>query len=234
MKTAYAVLALFVLALFAFAGCQQQTNSVTVTGTYQVTVDPDQAEVYAGVSTLKPTAKEAQDETNKVINAIIAGLKASGINEKDIETQNLNLYQNMEWVDNEYKANGWKADQMLKVTTKDLTKVGAIVDAAVNNGANSIQGVSFSLSQDSEKAYKLQVIAKATEDARAKAETIAASLNAKLGKVKSVSEAGFNYMPYRYDTMAGVSMEKAVADVANVQPQKVTVDATVTVEYYVG
>ena len=234
MKTTYAILAVFVLALLALAGCQQQANSVTVTGTYQMTVDPDQAEVYVGVSTLKPTAKEAQDETNKAINAIIAGLKASGINEKDIETQNLNLYENMIWEDNEYKSNGWKADQMLKITTKDLTKVGAIVDAAVDNGANSIQGVSFSLSQDAEKAYKLQVIAKATEDARAKAETIASSLNTKLGKVKSFSESGYYYTPYRYDMVAGISMEKAVAEAANVQPQKVTVDATVTVEYYVG
>jgi len=224
---------LLVIALVALAGCQQKTEqTINVQGSSEMTFDPNEAEVWAGISVVKVTAEDAQNEANKVINAIIDGLRYKGFTEKDISTEQLSLYEEYRWEDNTNKVVGWRATQILKVKTTDLTKVGTIVDVAVNNGATNIQNINFGLSNDKEQEYKAKALAEATASARAKAETIAKSLGVKLGKIQSVSESNFYYTPYRY-AMAEMAGSAAVKEAATVLPQKVDVSAQISLVYII-
>ena len=156
MKIKYTIGAVLVLAILALTGCQTKDgNTINVSGQSELLAKPDEAEVWAGISIVKDTADEAQNEANKVINDIVDGLKAKGINEKDIQTESLNLYEERTWTENEgSKLEGWRATQTLKVKTTDLSKVGDIVDAAVDNGANQIQNINFQLSDAKEAEYR--------------------------------------------------------------------------------
>lgn len=225
---------LLIVMLIGLTGCQQtdEEHTLNAQGTSELTFDPDEAEVWAGISIVKDTAEEAQSEANKVINAILDGLRYKGISEDDIETESLNLYEERTWTEDEgQKVIGWRASQTLKVKTTDLTKVGTIVDVAVNNGANQINNINFGLTEEKEQEYKKQALSEAAKNAKEKAEILAESLGAKLGKIKTVSESNFYYMPYRYD-MVKAAGELAVEEAAAVMPSDVKVTANVNIVYY--
>ena len=234
MKSTYVLFAVLVVGLLALVGCQPaQQNTITVTGDSEVTVDPNQAEVWAGASFLKDTAEQAQSEVNTVMNAIIAGLKAEGIAESDIATEQLSLSEERDWTQEGSKFLGWRASQTINVKTTDMTKVGKIVDIAVTNGANQINNINFGLTNEKEQQYKQQALADATANAKSKAETIAASLGATLGKIMSVSEANYYYTPYRY-AMAETAGLKAAPEAAAVLPGKVSVTGQISLVYAVS
>lgn len=230
------ILVLLVFALIAAAGCvntQPKTeNTINVQGTSELSFKPDQAEVWAGISILKPNAADAQAAANTVINDIIDSLRYKGIQESDISTEQLNLYEEKAWENNVYVSKGWRATQTLKVKTTDLTKVGTIVDVAVTNGANTINNINFGLSPAKEQEYKKQAISDASKNAKDKAQTIADSLGVQLGDIKSVSESNYNYVPYRYDLMATAG-SMAVKEAATVMPSDVSVTANINIVYLV-
>lgn len=228
------IIAVLAFAAVFLAGCTTGGNTIEVDGASELTFDPDQAEVWAGVSILKQTANEAQNEANKAINDIIAGLKYAGISEKDISTEQLYLGEEREWKNGESKVVGWRASQTLKVKTTDLTKVGTIVDVAVKNGANQINNINFGLSDAKNQEYKQRALADAAANAKEKAETIASSLGVKLGKIKTVTESNYNYRPYTYAMKASAgAAEDMAAEAAQVLPSDVSVSGTIHVVYYV-
>ncbi len=226
-----ALIAIFVLLLLA--GCAQKESTIDVQGSYEMDYKPDQADVYLGVSLVQPTAAEAQNGVNTAIVNIIGGLKSLGIADDDIQTEQLSLYEERTYT-NTGKSNvtGWRATQILKIRTTDLQKVGMIVDSGTKNGANQINSINFGLSTAKEAEYRQDVLAQAAKNAGAKAESIAGSLNVSLGKIKSVTENSFNYVPYVYSLKAQAAPE-AVTESATVLPSDVTISATVTIEYYI-
>jgi len=232
--TSLLIVGLLMLSIL-LVGCQtspKDAETINVAGHAEMTVAPDLAKVYAGISILKPTAAAAQAEADRVINAIIDGLRYKGIAESDIETETLNLYEEKVWVEKESqtKSVGWRATQTLKIKTDDLTKVGDIVDVAVSNGANQINSIEFYLSTTKEDESKQLVLAKATQNAKNKAQTMADSLGVRLDKIVSASESNYGYMPYRYAMANNVGME-AVKESANVMPSDVAVSADMALVY---
>lgn len=227
------MLSLLLITIFLL-GCQTTPNpdTINVAGHAEMTVAPDLAKVYAGISILKPTAAEAQAEADRAINAIITGLRTKNIAESDIETENLNLNEEKEWIQNEsqMRSMGWRATQTLKIKTSDLTKVGDIVDVAVTNGANQINSIEFYLSTTKDDQSKQLVLAKATQNAKNKAQTMAENLGVKLDKIISASESNYGIVPYKY-MMANNVGAAAVSESAKVLPSDVTVSADMTLVY---
>jgi len=236
MKIKNTLIVILVIGILALTACQQQSeNTINVDGSSEINVEPDEAEVWAGISIVKDTAQEAQAEANEAINNMIDGLRYKGISEQDIETENLNLYEEYSWDEGTRKSIGWRASQTLKIKTNDLTKVGEIVDICVKNGANQLNNINFKLSKEKEAEYKKQALAEATINAKEKAETITESLGARLGKIKTVSESNFGYRPYMYEMTAkasGVAMDM-VEEAASIMPSDVTVTANINIVYYI-
>ncbi len=224
-------------ALVIVAGCQEkQEQTINVQGNSELKFEPDKAEIWVGVSIVNETAENAQNEVSRIMNAIVDGLRYKGIADKNMETEQISIYEERIWNQEEgSKLVGWRASQTLKVSTDDMTKIGSIVDVAVSNGANQIHSVNFGLTEESEKEYKKQALADAAKNAKEKAETLAESMGFELGNIKKVSESNFNYRPYSYamdmDIAAG---GKAVEEVrAIVPPSNVDVTAYVNAIYYI-
>ncbi|MFA6089728.1 MAG: SIMPL domain-containing protein [Candidatus Woesearchaeota archaeon] len=128
------------------------------------------------------------------------------------------------------KSVGWRATQILKIKTNDLTKVGSIVDVAVNNGANQINSIEFYLSTSKDDDSKQLVLAKSTQNAKNKAQTIANNLGVKLDKIVSASESNYGYIPYMYTLKNNIGTA-AVMESTKVMPSDVTVSADMTLVY---
>jgi uncharacterized protein len=68
---------------------------------------------------------------------------------------------------------------------RDLDQVGAVLDASVRAGANSIGGISFTV-EDSSEAYN-QALEAAFASARSRAQALASAAGVQLGDVQTIS-----------------------------------------------
>jgi uncharacterized protein YggE len=162
-------------------------RSITVVGEGKVTIKPDVAQTNIGVEVLGDTVKQASTQNQETMNAVMAALKAQGIEDKDMQTSGYNV-----WVERPY-VEGVPSDTVIyhvnnsvNVTIRDLEKVGPALDAAIEAGANNIYGVTFSVADPS--ALMSEARDKATQDALAKAGELARLNEVTLGDLISVSE----------------------------------------------
>ena len=194
-------------------------GTITVTGTAVVALEPDYAQLSMGVETENAVVADAQAENARIMDAVIAALKAAGLADKDIKTTDFNVYSSYRY---EVGPDGvqtstlvYHVSNALRVTVRDLDKVGTYIDAAARAGANQINSLTF-LSHDTKDAYT-QALQEACADAQQKADTIAAALGVTIRGIEEVSmpeyvQAApvFNNAMYARKTAAGaVEMEEA-------------------------
>jgi uncharacterized protein len=173
---------------------QAQTNTVvapggiTVVGEGTVEIEPDVAEVNFGVEVVGSSVREALDENSATMEAVLQALQDQGIETADIQTSGFSIYAER------YGPQGplpedqvnYRVSNNVLVTIRDLESVGAVVDAAVEAGANNIYGITFRVDDPSQ--LESQARAAAIADAQAKATELAELTGGALGQVVSVSE----------------------------------------------
>jgi uncharacterized protein YggE len=196
---------------------------ITVSGLGSVTTTPDRAQFEFGVQSRGRTATETLAANSAEVRKVIAALKGAGVADADIQTSQVSL-QPRSSQDGETIV-GYVATNSLSAKLKDLAKAGAVVDAAVAAGANTVYGPSL-VRGDTDALYK-QALQAAMADARAKAQTIAQSANATLGRVTSVVEGGGAPTPQPL----GIAAPRT--DVP-IQPGTQQVHATVTVVFAIS
>jgi hypothetical protein len=191
------------------------TDTVTVTGTGSVEAVPDRAEVSAGVETRAATARAALSGNSSAMQKVLAALRASG--GKDVTTQTVSLSTAF---DQNGQPNGFVASNVASAETT-LADAGALVDASVAAGANTVYGPSLSRS-DADALYK-QALAKAVDDARARADILAKAAGRALGDVTAIVESGSSPMPVYAKASAAQDSTPVVSG-----PQETTAQVTVT------
>jgi uncharacterized protein YggE len=214
-----------------------QKNTITVSGSGEVEVMPDEANIYIRVVNEGTNANDVQDENKEMSNNVIKALKAKGVKSDEIETSRYSLNPKYTWDSKDgQQIIGYEAQHVLKVKTNDIENTGDLIDAAVNSGANSIQDVQFVLSDDAEREFNKDALAEASGNAKDKADAIADSLSVRVAGLSRVSESSVGYSPYRYD-YAVMEMADAGGKMAmptSISPEKVTVSASVTLVYEIG
>jgi hypothetical protein len=223
------VLGLGVIAGFYF-NMKDGERTISATGNAQISVMPDKAIVYLQIQTRNESADSAKNMNSEVSQKALDALKAIGIQSSDIETENYNINPEYDWSDGKQTLLGYVASNTLKVSSTDFNNVGKIVDAAVDAGA-LVSYINFDLSNAKQNEYKAQVLANASQDAKAKAEAIANGLGKKLGGLVSVSGSDYNYMPYPLYSRAEASGVDLKQVTTNISPQKLEVSGTVSVTY---
>jgi uncharacterized protein len=165
------------------------TRTISVTGTGTIEAAPDMATLMIGVTTQGTTAAEALTANTAATEAVIARLTASGIEARDMQTSNLMINPNWTGYDSSTPTiAGYVASNMLTVRVRKLESTGSVLDAAVADGANTLNGLTFGLA-DPEPAYN-EARKEAVADARAKAELLAAAAGVSLGGVMSIIDNG--------------------------------------------
>ncbi|MCW1919868.1 SIMPL domain-containing protein [Rhodobacter sp. KR11] len=169
-------------------------GTISVTGHGTVAVVPDMATLDIGVTTNGDTAAAALAANNEALTQVIARLITAKVSDRDLQTSNLSLNPN--WVMTAdglgQEVKGYIASNILTVRIRDLATVGAVLDAAVQDGANTLNGLSFGLADDSEEQDAAKKAAVA--DAMARAKLLAEAAGTKLGAIVSITE-GAGYQP---------------------------------------
>lgn len=162
---------------------------VLVTGDSIVQMQPDTATITVTVVTQNKLALEAQQENASKTAAVIRTLKAT-TPEAEIRTSGYSLQAQRTYRENQPPTiTGYEARNSVVVTLSDLSKVGAVIDAAAQAGANDVAGIAFTLTKD--RAARDQALNQATREAISKANIIAAALGGRLFHIVEVQEEGF-------------------------------------------
>jgi uncharacterized protein len=162
-------------------------RTIKVVGEGKVTAKPDIAQTSIGVEITGATVKEASAEANRIMEKMSTALKAQGVLDKDIQTSGYSI-----WVERPVGQNGaagktiYHVSNNVNVTIRDLAKAGTVIDGAIEAGANTINGINFSLADPAKSASDAR--AKAIINAKAKAEEIARLNGVKIGEIISISE----------------------------------------------
>ncbi|MBX9746212.1 MAG: SIMPL domain-containing protein [Hyphomonadaceae bacterium] len=192
---AFAVLATFAATPIAAAQEPQvavpavQGALLTINAEGSVEGAPDMAIINLGVTTEGRTAAEALAENSRRSEALIAALRRAGIAERDIQTSNVSVYPQQQYIEGQPpRIIGYQANNSVTVKVRRIDTTGRVIDAAVGAGSNTVNGVSFTYQDPDAQmdAARRDAIA----GARARAALYADALGMRVHRVVAVSEGG--------------------------------------------
>lgn len=213
------------LSLAAILSAQSTSKpaSITAIGQASVSATPDLAKVDVGVTTQAATAQEATannaTQTNNVITAL-QGLLGVSATIKTISYSLSPVYSNPAPGQNPTIV-GYMVTNIVEASLTDLTQIGKAIDTAIQSGANNVQGVSFSLQNQS--PVQAQALKMAAATALTQAAAIAAGLNVHTGSVLRATEA----LNFQSPLPIGVA---GAAPTTPIETGLVVVQASVTLE----
>lgn len=191
----------------------QDSRTIMVDGTGQVTVVPNIATINIGVHTEAEDITEGLNKNTAQANAITDALTKMGIDKKDIQTSNFNVWPNDRYdpITGQVTGRYFSIDNTVNVTVRDLSILGEALNAVVGAGANSIYGITFDISDRSAAIAEARDLA--IKDAQAKAKAIADSSGVSLGKIINVSVFE-GYAPVQYRDIGGSMTAESVVPIA--------------------
>lgn len=237
MRTKYIIPIILLIAAVALSACsgniqfgQAMPRTINVNGNAQVILAPDIAYISIGVHSEAKSAKEAVATNNTQTQAVIDAIKGQGIDAKDVQTTNFSVYQQEKYAPTgEDLGTFFMTDNTVYVTMRDITKIGAILDASIGAGANNIYGITFDL-KDKETA-QAKGRDEAMADAKAQAEELAKAAGATLGSVQTISYYSNPPMPIYYDVKAAAPAGVGGGGSVPISSGQLTLTVTVNVTY---
>jgi uncharacterized protein YggE len=201
-------------------------SGITVVGEGTIRAEPTIAYVSTGVQTRGQNAQEAQNENTRLMNAVIAAIKAKGVVDQDIRTSGVNLSPVYDRQPNQIA--GYQATNTVRVTVQDVKKVGEILDATVQAGANLASNIQFDIKDDTE--LRKQALDRAVKEARTRADAIAAAAGLRVVGVQSMTDESSG-RPEFPEMARAQAMAADSAGPVPVQPGQLAVTARVRVVF---
>ena len=202
----------------------RRVTRVMIVGDSIVQAQPDTAILTISVVSQNHAALQAQQDNATKTDAVVRALKAAAGAGAEVKTSGYSVQPQRVYKENQPPTiTGYEVRNTVTVTTSDLNKVGAIVDAAAQAGSNDIAGIAFTLRQD--RQARDRALSEATQVAVGKARMIATALGGRVVRIVEVQEEGFQQRPpvpiYQADTFA-VAQKSAVATPIEVGSLEIT------------
>ncbi|WP_227936095.1 SIMPL domain-containing protein [Alkalihalobacillus deserti] len=198
-------------------------NTLKVFGEAKVTASPDQVQMTVGVITENESITIGQQENTTTIAAVIAAIQEIGVRENQIQTVVYRVDPEYDYIEGVEVFRGYRIVHLLQITLDQIGLAGLVIDTAVDNGANSIASIQFTL-KDPMPVYN-QALTQAIEHARLKAETITDSLHVTLNpRPLEVIEVFKSQSPERYPAVLA-----AQTTTTPIQPGQLTYEVAIEV-----
>ncbi|MEO1575519.1 MAG: SIMPL domain-containing protein [Pseudomonadota bacterium] len=192
----FVFMAAAVLAALSFGEGHAMANdrTVTVSGQGEVSVAPDIAIVKLGVEARGSDQKATQREVEQVVRDFIAACGDFDVPKGAIKTAQLNIRPEYDWSKgNSRQLIGYYVHRSLEVRLTDISKLGLLMEQATSLGVNQAQSPQLQSSRKDELLR--EALALAATNARLNAETVATTLDAKVGKVRNISTTNVSFRP---------------------------------------
>jgi uncharacterized protein YggE len=170
----------------ATAGADTPPATLRAVGDGVAFVTPDAATVTISVARTGPSAGAARALENARLQAIIAGLRGTGLGAGDIQSSQIGLERRLQAAAGRGRPRRvrWVASGTLTVDTRRVDLLSRIFAAAARAGADSFDGPNYRLSDPA--AGKLAAEAAAVRDARRRADGAAAAAGLRVIGVQSI------------------------------------------------
>ena len=207
------------------------SEGLTTRGHAELKVKPDIARLTVGVTTQAAKQADAAQDNARRTTALLDALKAAGVAERDIQTDNYNVQPQYDYKPSPPVLTGFQVTNSVQVTIRDLSKAGVVVDKATQSSATDVSGLTFDLADPS--AAERQALSAAVVNARGKADAMAQAAGIGRGRLLSLSEGSPVVVQplFRANMMAnGAGAQPTTPIEAN----QITVTADVTAVYALG
>ncbi len=208
---------------------------IDVSGQGSVDRMPDQVVVSFSIVTNDDNAAKATSAANTTYNALVAGLRALGLDPAAIKTTSYSVNYNARppQPNPQFQQRyGFVVSRVVAVTSAKTDQVGTIVDAGIAAGVTNVNNIAFGL-HDSRAAYRT-ALAAAVADADAQARTIAAAAHVRIVRVLTIGTGGSPGPIRPMDTFAVRAAAAPPPVPTDVQPSDLTVTASVSVSYEIA
>jgi uncharacterized protein YggE len=206
------------------------SRTITVVGEGKVRTQPDTAQASIGVEVVGRDIQEATSEAGAIMEQLLNVFTEQGIAEQDIQTSYYNV-----WVERPFNPESGQAGEPIyhvnnnvTVTIRDLNTVTTVLGAAIEAGANSINGVTFSVADPAE--LQSEARQRAVDDAMATAQELASMNGVTVGEVVSVNEV-ISAMPYYFGEQAMAAQGLGGGGAGPISPGEVEVTTQLAITY---
>ena len=197
--------------------------TVTATGYGEAQVTPDRATLSIGVQTKAATAAQASADNAQKQEAVIDALKSLGITDRQISTVEYSVYPESAPTNSTERAPriiGYTVSNTVRLDVQKINQLGAIIDAALGHGANAINSLDFSSSNEDDA--RRAALAIAVQRARGDAEAMARGAGGRLGDlVDLTSQTGARPMQF------GARMSLAAGAATPISPGSETISVEI-------
>ena len=193
---------------------------------------PDVATISTGVVTQAADANAAMRANAVQMDKVMAAIKAAGIGERDVQTSGINLNPQYKYVENAPPSIvGYQASNTVNVKVRDLSKLGKVLDAFVEQGANQVNGPSFEVDKPDEAYDEARVAA--LKKAQARAQTYADALGLKVRRIISIGEGGASF-PRPMPMLRAMAADAGFAKETAISPGESTLSVNIEVVFELG
>lgn len=215
------------------------SNVISFEGKGEVNAKPDIATLAFTIRDTEKDVKIAQDAVTAKEKATLDFLEKSGVEKKDIKTENYSSYPKYEPIPcygyggscQSNTISGYEVSEYITVKVRDITKAGEIAKGLGGLGINIIDGPNFAIEKEDE--FKAQARKLAIDEAKAKAKVLSKDLGVRLVRIVNFSENG-NY-PISY-LAKGVAFDSVAERASTPAPElptgenKIISNVTITYE----
>jgi len=157
------------------------TNTFFVTGTATEKFEPDRIMATFAVEMIDDTAGDAPRANPDAINDVLAALEEAGVEENDTSTAYFSIYPNYNYTEfGAQELTGYTVTNSITVESSNLSNVSNWIDAAVSAGANRVDRLSFTLSEERMDDIRGDLMQDAIDKARSKVDALAQALDVKI------------------------------------------------------
>jgi uncharacterized protein YggE len=203
-------------------------KSVGVSATGEIEAQPDQAIVRVAVTATGNDSTAVREELASQTESLRSSLLDYGLSEDAIRTAHYDIRQEHRERRQEGASAPYRGYHVFELTVQETSAAGEVVDVAVNNGADRVAGVSFTLSDEKREELHQQALTKAMENARTRADTLAAAGDITVTGVHRIVTTQTRYHDYRVEM---ASTTGAAGSSTSIDSGPVTVTANVRVTY---
>jgi hypothetical protein len=224
------LLALAIVPFAVHAG-DDRLRTVSVSGSGEVAGEPDLAYVTLGVEARKPTMAAARTAVATTVDRVLALARELRIDPKLVNATQVQVQPEYSWNEQDRKRIllGYLVSRQVQVEVRDLEQLGPLLERAVDAGVNQVNDPVLASSR--RKALEREAMAKAVDDARANAETLARAAGAKLGPVRTLNGSSSAPPMPMYRRGAVMADAPMPAPEATYQPGDMKFNAMVNAEY---
>jgi hypothetical protein len=202
-------------------------TTLSTTGTGSVDAEADLAVVSVAVIATAQSADDARGQVATDVERMRTALREAGVPDDAVTTSSFAVFPEYDYSDGERTERGYRAVHSFHIET-DPARAGEVVDVAVGNGASQVQGVSFTLAEETRAELRVQAIERAVTAARTDADAMAGAVGLSVTGIETMSTSGGFVPVERFD----VAESAAAGDARTTfEPGPVSVSVTVQVTY---